>query len=219
MCVDIGSLFWLLRYDSRVVRQLRRELELELATHRIKSRFLATVSHGAFVFVLFLSLCCLELRTPMNSVIALTDELQRVPLSNDQQDMLAGIADSGMVMMRLIEDILLLAKIEAGKFELAPSVVHLHDLMRSVGDSFLRRYHAKGLSLSSDLFDTPRLIYVDGFRLRQVGCLFSHSIFDLSVVVLLDSGQCHRQCVQVHHTGWYQNHGACESSWHIFHTR
>lgn len=117
----------------------------------------------------------------MQSVIALTDELQRSPLSTDQRDMIETIADSGMMMMRLIEDILLLAKIEAGKFVLTPSVIHLHDLMRSVGDSFLRRYHAKGLSLTSDLLATPRLIYVDGFRLRQVFiCVLS--IYDLVCV-------------------------------------
>src|SRR5262249_57095483 len=88
------------------------------AASQAKSLFLANMSH--------------ELRTPLNAVIGLADLLllERDPLNGRQREYLGGIASSGRHLLALVNDVLDLAKIEAGKQGPHPPSVPLHDALQ-----------------------------------------------------------------------------------------
>ena len=124
--------------------------------NRAKSEFLANMSH--------------ELRTPLNSVLGYAQLLRREKaLSERQLHGLDTIEQSGRHLLTLINDILDLSRIEAGKLELFPGLVHLPAFLRVVADIMRVKAEQKDLlfdySASPDL---PRAVSVDENRLRQV---------------------------------------------------
>ncbi len=142
--------------------QLRAErLETEnqkiLETTRLKSLFLANMSH--------------ELRTPLNAVIGFADLLQAgaIPVDSPKhQQYLGHIGTSGRHLLQLINDVLDLSKIEAGKFEFSPEPVQLQALVQEVVDVQQTSIQRKGLSVSTELDGTLTGLVLDGTRLKQV---------------------------------------------------
>jgi PAS domain S-box-containing protein len=135
------------------LRMARDEAE---ASNRAKSVFLANMSH--------------ELRTPLNAILGFSHMMQRDKnLRGDQHETLSIINNSGEHLLKLINDVLEIAKIEAGKLQLVIATCDLHSLIREITDMMRLKAQQKGLQLGLDQSsEFPRYIKGDEARLRQI---------------------------------------------------
>ena len=125
------------------------------AANVAKSMFLATMSH--------------EIRTPMNGVLGMAQALLETDLSDMQRDYLGVIVESGNVLLTVINDILDLSKIEAGKLEIEEVPFDLEATFRSTERLFLHRAREKGLRFEVEIAPAARRwVSGDPTRLRQV---------------------------------------------------
>jgi two-component system sensor histidine kinase/response regulator len=123
------------------------------AASRAKSSFLANMSH--------------EIRTPMNAILGMAYLLRRSGISAEQAEKLDKIDAAGRHLISLINDILDLAKIDAGKITLEQRDFRLADLLHSLDALIGSTIRAKGLSLRIDLAGLPQLLHGDAMRLAQ----------------------------------------------------
>ena len=134
------------------------ELNEELRTaSQYKSEFLAKMSH--------------ELRTPLNSIVGYSELLLQGlygSLNEKQADRLRKILRNGHNLLALINDILDLSKIEAGRLELTPEHVTFQSLLNEVLVSVEPQAQEKGLSLATEIAPDARPIFADPLRIRQV---------------------------------------------------
>ena len=124
------------------------------AANRAKSVFLANMSH--------------EIRTPMNAIIGLTHLLRRDAQDVLESERLGKVSDAANHLMQVINDILDLSKIEAGKVEIEQVDFSLRGLISRTRELVLERAQAKGLSLSVDLDHLPNDLRGDPTRLSQI---------------------------------------------------
>ncbi|MDC0675738.1 hybrid sensor histidine kinase/response regulator [Nannocystis radixulma] len=125
------------------------------AASRAKSSFLANMSH--------------ELRTPLHGILGYAELLTRSPrLSTEDRASLEVVERSGKHLLALIDDLLDLARIEAGKTSLAPSEVHLPSLLQGVADLCRLRAEGKGIRFRYVSDGAPAGVLVDEKRLTQV---------------------------------------------------
>ena len=136
--------------------QLRLAKESAEAATRAKSEFLANMSH--------------ELRTPLNGVLGYAQILLRDrSLDSSQRDALKAISRGGSHLLDLINDVLDLSKIEAGRIDLEPVATDLARLAVDLRYIVAEPIRLKGLLLTITLAaDTPRRVVLDGRHLRQV---------------------------------------------------
>jgi len=140
--------------QRQIAEQARIEGALEAAL-QAKSSFLANMSH--------------EIRTPMNGVLGFADLLLHGELTPEQQRYAQLIVDSGKAMMRLLNDILDISRIEAGRMEIAPERVDLRHTLRNCIRLIQPAAAQKGLNLCFEVApDLPMFVAVDGLRLRQI---------------------------------------------------
>jgi PAS domain S-box-containing protein len=140
------------REESRRLIEARENAE---STARAKSEFLATMSH--------------EVRTPMNGVLGIADLLLDTDLTPDQRDYAETIQRSGQALLEILNDILDLSKIEAGKLELEQLPFNPRATLNDVLALTAPRASAKGLLLDADIAaDIPTDLQGDPGRLRQV---------------------------------------------------
>jgi len=139
-----------------VARTLQKAKEVADAANRAKSQFLASMSH--------------ELRTPLNGILGYTQILDRdQTLSAKQRDGVDVIHQSAEHLLALINDVLDLAKIEAGKLELHSVEFNLPEFAHTAVEFFAPRAREKNLRLESSIApDLPRVVWGDSQRLRQV---------------------------------------------------
>ena len=125
------------------------------AANRAKSAFLATMSH--------------EIRTPLNGVLGMAQAMAADSLSSAQRERLRTIQQSGESLLAILNDVLDLSKIEAGKLELELVSFELSAMVESVRGAFAAIAEAKGLTLSLEIAETARGLYRgDAARLRQI---------------------------------------------------
>ncbi len=148
-----------LKDDAQELEQKNEELEKALAAAReatrMKSRFLANMSH--------------EIRTPMNGVLGMTDFLLGTGLTTEQQEYAEAIKRSADSLLALIEDILDLSRVEAGKLRLDRVDFPLQSTIAETASIFALQARAKGLEFVSNISSgLPENAVGDPGRLRQV---------------------------------------------------
>ena len=141
---------------KRAEEELTKARTLAERSSSQKSEFLARVSH--------------EIRTPLNAIIGFSQILERDSgLDPRQQEQIATVARSGQHLLGLINDILDLSKIEAGRLALNPGDFNLHLLLDDLAKMFGLRAEAKGLHMHLErASDVPRHVRGDEGKLRQV---------------------------------------------------
>jgi signal transduction histidine kinase/CheY-like chemotaxis protein len=135
------------------VLKIERE-EAERAT-RAKSEFLANMSH--------------EIRTPLNAIIGMADVLAGTPLTGDQRRCVEVSQRNGEGLLTLVNDILDLSKVEAGRVELENTEFDLREVLARAAEVVEARAKAKGLWVRHSIApDVPAYLIGDPNRLRQV---------------------------------------------------
>lgn len=143
--------------NARLYEEQRHTAEQLKEVDTIKTQFLANMSH--------------ELRTPLNSIIGFSRVILKGidgPTTDLQQQDLSAIYNSGQHLLSLINDILDLSKIEAGKMELQIEEVNLHDMIVSVMSTAVGLTKEKSVELRRDFTPDLPLVLGDRTRLRQV---------------------------------------------------
>uniref|UniRef100_UPI00131EAA06 hybrid sensor histidine kinase/response regulator n=1 Tax=Sphingomonas sp. STIS6.2 TaxID=1379700 RepID=UPI00131EAA06 len=141
----------------------RKQLELDLEAARLRAE---TAAHAKSTFLANMSH---EIRTPMNGVIGFTELLLSSELPCEQRRQAELIADSGRAMMRLLNDILDLSKVEAGQMRIADEPFDLRHTLRACVRLVTPAAEQKGLVLDVNIDDAlPTTIRGDGLRLRQI---------------------------------------------------
>ncbi len=144
-----------LAWAARANRQLTIDRAVAEAANRAKTEFLANVSH--------------EVRTPMNALLGVAELLQRTPLNAEQQRLVDVFRRSGSTLFELINDLLDLSKIEAGRLDLTRTPFSLHRLLAEQCELLAPRAAAKGLRFDWTVDAALRdVVLGDRLRLGQV---------------------------------------------------
>ena len=140
------------KHAEEALNKAKKEAE---EANRAKSEFLANMSH--------------EIRTPMNAVLGYTELLENTPVNQTQKDYIKSIKSSGRSLLTLINDILDLSKIEAGKLDLEFDFINIYSFFSEFEKIFSLKLSDKDLKFILDISsDTPQGIYIDEARVRQI---------------------------------------------------
>jgi len=142
-------------FMARLVQRLHHAIDAAQIANRAKSQFVANMSH--------------ELRTPLSGIIGMGDLLVSTGLNQEQKRFATVIKDSGHHLLSLIERILDMSRIEAGKLEIAHEPFDLHQLIHSCVDMFEAQAKEKGIRVEARIdADVPFNLLGDPKHLREI---------------------------------------------------
>jgi signal transduction histidine kinase len=135
--------------------QLEKAMNAAEAANKAKSEFLANMSH--------------EIRTPMNAILGFSAILLTKTEKPEQKNYLKGINESGTALLSLLNDILDLSKIEAGKMEIRSEPLDIRGLLDEIRLLFFQKFEEKGLNFQviADK-NIPAKLFLDESRIRQI---------------------------------------------------
>jgi PAS domain S-box-containing protein len=182
----------------------QKDLETELssakeqaeAASELKTTFLANMSH--------------EIRTPLGAILGFTELLQATGLTSEQREYIEVITRNGHALTRVIDDILDISKVEAGKLEIETMAFQFEDLVDEVLLLFHEKAKSKGIHIIKKPGQTfPKTVLADPTRLRQILInIVGNAVkftdtggVELSVDVQHSQGLLSQICINVHDSG------------------
>ncbi|GAB3202881.1 signal transduction histidine kinase/DNA-binding response OmpR family regulator [Pontibacter aydingkolensis] len=138
-------------YKSSLIRAQKQSVQLA----RAKEAFVANMSH--------------EMRTPLNVILGFTEQMQHTNLQKQQQEHVQAINSAGQHLLHIVNDVLDLSKIEAGKLSISSAPFSLQQLITELKQAFTLKAAAKGISFQSHVSeDMPDVLQGDALRIKQV---------------------------------------------------
>ncbi len=142
-------------YVAKLVTRVFDSLHRAEAANQAKRRFLSTVSH--------------EMRTPLNAIVGMNDLLRDTNLNSEQAEMVKAMHEASQSMLKLIENVLDISKIEAGKVNIEETDFDLHSLINGTSGVLAPQAEIRGLQFRAHVMpEVPHALRGDPYHLRQV---------------------------------------------------